>query len=70
MANPVVRDLRARKLWTQAKLAHRARLSVNTINRIENEKGYVPNVVTQERIARALGVERQEIWPEPQEAAV
>jgi len=63
MATPM-RDLRAKKLLSQAKLAQRARVSINTINRAENHPEHIPNVVTQERIARALGVDRRLIWPD------
>ncbi len=63
-----IRDFRARKGWTQPELARRARVSIGTINQAETGKR-VPIVTTQEKIARALGVPRDIVFPEPEEVA-
>lgn len=65
-----IRELRAELLLSQEKLAHKAGLAVGTVNRAERGQ-QVPNVVTQEKIARALGVSRSEVFPgdELQEAS-
>jgi transcriptional regulator with XRE-family HTH domain len=63
-----LRDLRAAKGWTQIKLAVRANVAPGTVAFAERDERY-PDLIRRERIARALGVERREIWPEEQEAA-
>jgi len=65
-----VRDLRVAHLWKTKTLARKARLDPSTISRIESG-GRTGNLLTQERIARALGVPREEVFPpeEDQEAA-
>ncbi|MEX2439721.1 MAG: helix-turn-helix transcriptional regulator [Actinomycetota bacterium] len=50
-------DARVAKGWSQPKLAHRAKCAIGTINQAETGRR-VPIELTQERIARALGVER------------
>lgn len=66
--NDRLRDLRAKKGWSQPELARRARVSIGTINQAETGRR-VPHVVTQERIARALGVPRDVLFPETLEKA-
>jgi DNA-binding XRE family transcriptional regulator len=61
--NHRMRDLRGRKLWSQEELARRAKVSTWTIQRAETGK-LVPHVMTQEKIARALGVPRDVLFPE------
>ncbi len=63
-----IRDLRAKKGWSQEQLARRAKVSTGTINTAEQGK-HIPTVMNQERIAKALGVERREIWPDEQVAS-
>lgn len=64
-----VREARLAKLWTQRRLAREADLAERTISTIERGL-HEPSPLTQERIARALGVTREELFPEPEEAAV
>jgi transcriptional regulator with XRE-family HTH domain len=64
-----LRDLRAKKGWTQPELARRARVGIATINQAETGKR-VPHVTTQEKIARALGVPRDVLFPEPESVGV
>lgn len=54
-----VRELRRSKLWTQDDLARRAQVAVQTIHRIEEGCSVLP--ITAEAVARALGVQREEI---------
>lgn len=63
-----LRDLRAAKGWTQIKLAVRANVAPGTIAFAERDERY-PDLIRRERIARALGVDRREIWPEGARAA-
>ena len=64
-----LRDLRIAKGWNQTTLAVRAHTSIGTISFAERGKRQ-PQLLTQERIARALRVDRRDIWPEEdQEAA-
>ncbi len=58
-----LRDLRLTKGWSQETLARKAKMTNGTISWAETDKR-VPQLLTQERIARALRVERREIWPE------
>jgi len=58
-----LRDLRIAKGWRQIKLADRAEVAIGTISFAERDQRQ-PQLLTQERIARALGVHRREIWPE------
>jgi transcriptional regulator with XRE-family HTH domain len=61
--NRVLRDLRARKGWSQERLARVAGVSLGTIN--QAERGLrLPTVMTQQRIAEALEVERTLLFPE------
>ncbi len=59
----MLRDLRGRRGWSQEQLAKRAGVSLTTVNRAERGVR-VPTVMTQFRIAEALGVEPTVIWPE------
>jgi transcriptional regulator with XRE-family HTH domain len=61
--NLKLRDARAKKGWGQEMLARKARVSAATINRAEIGR-IVPTVVTQEKIARALGVPRDALFPD------
>jgi transcriptional regulator with XRE-family HTH domain len=63
-----LRDLRVGKGWSQTKLAVKARVSIGTISFAEQDKRH-PLELVQERIAKALGVERREIWPEVERKA-
>jgi transcriptional regulator with XRE-family HTH domain len=60
--NTRLRDARAKRGLTQPALARRARLAIGTINQAETGRR-IPTVVTQERIARVLGVSRDYLWP-------
>jgi len=63
-----VRSARAKKLWSQEKLAAEAGVALKTVSFVE--RGVVrPNVLTQEKLARALGVERTDLFPEPAEVS-
>jgi transcriptional regulator with XRE-family HTH domain len=59
-----IREMRARKLWTQEALARKAKVAIGTVNTAERGVR-VPGVVTQEKLARALGVPRDVLFPEP-----
>lgn len=50
------------KGWTHEDLAHEAKVSVKTVSRVVNGKHESRNN-TIERIANALGKEKDEIWP-------
>lgn len=63
-----LRDLRARKKWTQERLADEADVSVGTVTLIESGRR-MPNVITQQKLAEALRVERTELFPEDEEVA-
>jgi DNA-binding XRE family transcriptional regulator len=58
----VLRDLRISAGLNQTTLAVEAGVSLNTISFAERDLR-VPNELTQEKIARALGVHRRTIWP-------
>jgi transcriptional regulator with XRE-family HTH domain len=62
-----LRDLRLAKGWTQGRLAARARVAPNTIGHAERGER-APSLLVRERIARALGVSRFEIWPSDDDA--
>ncbi len=47
--------------WTQRELARRAAIHYNTLLRIEKEDTW-PSLVVQEKLARALGVNRRDIF--------
>lgn len=61
----VVRDARLNrpKPWTLQELADRAHVHLNTVWRVENEVVY-PSLITQTRLAMALGVPRQVLFPQ------
>jgi DNA-binding XRE family transcriptional regulator len=61
--NDRMTDARVKKGWTQPELARRAKVSITTINQAEMGR-LVPQLLTQERIAAALGKERRDLWPE------
>lgn len=48
--------------WTQRELAKRAGLKPSHLCAIEQGR-WIPREITQERIARALGVPRSEVFP-------
>lgn len=58
-----LRDLRVRRGLTQMRLAVRAKVAIHTISFAEQDKRQ-PMPLTQERLARALRVNRWDIWPE------
>jgi len=62
-AGQTLRDLRISRGWNQTKLATRAKVSIGTISVAERDER-VPQLLTQERVARALGMQRRDIWPE------
>lgn len=62
-----VRVARAKRDLTQEDLARLARVNPSTI--IRAEKGNSVSILTQERIARALGVPREELFPLLEEVA-
>lgn len=63
-----LRDLRGKRGLTQRALASAAGLPEETISRVETGR-HQPRLLTQQRIAEALGVERREIWPDLEEAS-
>lgn len=58
----ILRDLRIASGRNQVKLSVDAGVSLNTISFAERDER-VPLELTQEKIARALGVHRRYIWP-------
>jgi transcriptional regulator with XRE-family HTH domain len=60
--NRVLRELRGRKGWSQERLAREAGVTTGTINKAERGLR-TPTIMTQYKIARALGVEPSDIWP-------
>jgi transcriptional regulator with XRE-family HTH domain len=58
-----LRDLRLERGLTQVELAVAARVAVGTISFAERDVRH-PMPLVRERIARALGVSRTDIWPE------
>lgn len=56
-----VRLLRARKGWTQERLAEESGLSVNAIIKIESDKTTRPRVNTIRQLTQALGVDEYEL---------
>lgn len=66
MENPVT-TARVNRLWSKVQLAARAKLSLDTIDRAE--RGEVLRPLTQERIARALRVPREELFASEAEEA-
>jgi transcriptional regulator with XRE-family HTH domain len=65
MTNPL-QDARVDADLTMSQLAQRAGVALDTISRAE--KGMTLSPLTQARIARALGRDRRELFPEPEEA--
>jgi putative transcriptional regulator len=65
-----IRDFRLEKQWTQEKLAQKARVTFSTISLLE--RGHRnPSPLVAYRIAKALGRDLQEVFPDvPEEAAV
>lgn len=63
-----VKEFRVRRLWTQKDLATAAGVHEWTVRRAE--KGGKLSPLTEERIAQAYGLTREEVFPEPEEAAV
>ena len=57
-------QLRESKGWGQEDLAHHADVSVKTVSRVENGRHEARNN-TVERIADALGVDKDDLWPRP-----
>jgi transcriptional regulator with XRE-family HTH domain len=55
-----IKELRLKKLWSQANLAKRSGVSRTTIVAIEN-KQHIPQPLTIYKLAKALGVEPNEI---------
>lgn len=66
--NHRMRDLRGRRRLTQSELAERAGLSVATINQIEKGRRRA-TVISEDRIARALRVPREELFPPEEDPA-
>ena len=62
-----LRQARAEKGWTQPELARRAKVATATVNQAETGRR-VPFVVSQQKIARALGVPREWLFPEDEVA--
>ncbi len=56
-----IRVLRAEKRWTQAELAARVRVSLNSINSVENGK-FDPSLPLAFRIADAFGLKIEDIF--------
>lgn len=65
-----VRELRVARGrgWTQERLAREARVSVGTISRLETGSRN-PSPLVAYRIARALDVDVDELFPEPEKVA-
>lgn len=58
-----MRELRHKRTWVIQKLAVEAGVSPSTIVMIE-KYGYVPGGGMRGRLAEALGVKPEEIWPD------
>lgn len=58
-----VRRARERRRWTQQRLAELANVSPSYLNKIEQGKRR-PSGIMQERLAEALGIERDELFGE------
>jgi transcriptional regulator with XRE-family HTH domain len=63
----LLRERRLERLLTKAQLAAKAGVSPHTVARAE--RGFDIGDVKQERIARALGVARRDLFPEREEVA-
>lgn len=57
-----LKAFRQRAELTQFELAKQAHTSLSMIQMAE--RGYLPGPATRRRIAKALGVREQDIWPE------
>jgi len=57
-----VKNLRASRLWTQAQLARKAKISRRTVGRVE-ALTWEPSILVQEKLARAFGLPRDIIFP-------
>jgi transcriptional regulator with XRE-family HTH domain len=62
-----LREARIRAQMSKTALAKAAGINRGTV--VRAEQGIPINEISQERIARALGIDRRELFPEPQEAA-
>jgi transcriptional regulator with XRE-family HTH domain len=62
--NLMLRDLRAKKRLTQPELARKAKVSLGTVSGVESGRIPNPSVLTKEKLAQALGVAREVIFPE------
>jgi DNA-binding XRE family transcriptional regulator len=67
--NNRLRELRLERGWQQVKLAVEVGCSPSTIGNIENF-GYRTDAARQQRIAAALRVDVEDIWPPAPEEAV
>lgn len=56
-----IRSHRLAKRWTQDRLAQRAGVARITV--IRAEQGILPTPLSQQALAEALGVEREELFP-------
>lgn len=63
---PIARA-RAARFWTQSQLAKRAGVSVATVIRAED--GQTVSLISQARLATALGMSLDELFPVAEEAA-
>jgi transcriptional regulator with XRE-family HTH domain len=63
MQNSRVRDERVAQLLTQKELADRAGIDPSHLCRIETGV-FRPRLITQEKIARALGISRAQLFPQ------
>ena len=57
--------IRERRMWTQARLAEEAGVSPTTVSGIESGRISRPHFGTLRKLARALGVEPEELAPSP-----
>jgi transcriptional regulator with XRE-family HTH domain len=57
-----IREFRVARLWSQERLARKARVHYSTISRLESGLREATPLI-QERIARALEVPRQDVFP-------
>lgn len=63
-----IAELRRAQGWDQSELARRAGVRQPSLSRIETGARRNPNAETMRRIARALGVSVDDLYPQTQEA--
>lgn len=63
-----IKMLRTRRGLSQLDLASEAGMTVETVSRIENDRGPMPRATSVRKLAGALGVEALDLWATPQDA--